>query len=378
MTGPQTAADKEALFLFSSNMRPLYEQDTLNVLAAPSGLTCRFRYRRKYLSEELAERWGDGLQGLTCIAHFSLQQPLQYHDAVVFPIRSGIVTHATKEAGDVYLLEFAVARAISLERPSLPPTADSDAKARAYRGHVDDYRQFLLRRGVKVPYEAWASLGPDILDLGLSKDASVDVDGDEGVLFETTTQYLAGTSSYQNAVFYRVLGLERRDGGNSTGIPFVPGIGYRLQPSRAYHLVILHSQPHEEVTSVRAFTVTTDDAIGQIVGPHGFEVGSRYDVMSVPMIAAELPEARAREGVLEIAPDGQFQGPALTIPLRLEPERVKTTGAVVASIGGLILVGFTSLLASISLPLAVATLICGAIITTVIPLVMTGRTPWAG
>ena len=102
---------------------PLFEQDNLNVLAAFDGLTYRLRYRRKYLSDELAERWGQSLQGLTCVAHFSLQQPLQYHDAVIFPIRSGTVTHATKEAGDVYLLEFTVDGAVSLERPGLPPTA---------------------------------------------------------------------------------------------------------------------------------------------------------------------------------------------------------------------------------------------------------------
>jgi hypothetical protein len=152
--------DARALYLFSSNIRPLCEQDVLNVLAAPAGLTYRFRYRKGYLSPELSDAWdSETLMDRTCIIHFSLQQPNQYHDAVLFPLRLGSVTRVTKEAGDIYLIEFTVGRAVSLKQPDTPRTPDPAATARAYRQRVDDYRGYLTDRHVPVPYEASASLG---------------------------------------------------------------------------------------------------------------------------------------------------------------------------------------------------------------------------
>ena len=364
--------DARALFLFSSNIRPLYEQDNLNVLAAPTGLPYRFRYHEEHLSPGLAKAW-DSLKGRTCITHFSLQQPRQYHDAVIFPLRTGTVTRATREAGGVFLLEFSVGGAVSLKEPAPSNTNSSASRSQAYRDCVDQYRAYLTSHDVKLPYEAWASLGPDIM---LDDAAPVDVRADEGATFERSTRYLAGTSSYQNAVFYRLLRLERRDGDKSREIPFTPGVGYRLVASKAYHLVFLQCQPHE-VSSARTFSASVDESIGRVVGLQGFEVASRYDVTSVPIITAELSEARPREGVLEIAPEGGFQGPVLTVPLRVEPEALKTTGAVVASIAGLVLVGLASLLSSLSWPAAVGSLALGTFLATLVPLAMTGRTPWS-
>jgi hypothetical protein len=283
------------------------------------------------------------------------------------------VTRATREAGDVFLLEFSVGGAVSLKEPAPPTVNDPASGARAYKDRVDQYRDYLTGHDVKLPYEAWASLGPDITQ---DDAAPVDVRADEGVMFERSTRYLAGTSSYQNAVFYRLLRLERRDSDKSREVPFTPNVGYRLVTSKAYHLVFLQCQPHD-VTSARTFSATVDETIGRVVGLQGFEVASRYDVTSVPIIAAELSEARAREGVLEIAPEGAFQGPILTVPLRVEPEALKTTGAVMASIVGLVLVGLASLLSSLSWPAAVGSLALGTVLATLVPLAMTGRTPWS-
>jgi hypothetical protein len=367
--------DARALYLFSSNIRPLYEQDVLNVLAAPAGLSYRFRYRKGYLSPELAEAWdNETLKDRTCIIHFSLQQPNQYHDAVLFPVRLGSVTRATREAGDIYLVEFTVDRSVSLVRPDVPPTSDSAATARAYRRRVDDYRDFLTQRKVLFPYDASASFGPNIAE---DASAPIEVGAGEGFLFQRSTEFLAGTSSYQNAKFFRILRLERRDGMTPTEVTFTPGTGYRLTSSRAYQLVVLHSQPRD-VTSRSAFAVSADQNIAHVVGRQGFEMASKYDVASIPMIAADLPGANAREGVLEIAPEHGVQGPILTLPLRLEPEALKTTGAVGASMVGLFLVGLTGIVSSTQPQVAIGALIAGTALATLVPLVMTGRTPWSG
>jgi len=367
--------DARALYLFSSNIRPLYEQDVLNVLAAPAGLTYRFRYRKGYLSPELRDAWdNETLRGRACIVHFSLQQPNQYHDAVLFPVRLGSVTRVTKEAGDIYLIEFTVDRSICLRQPDVPPTPDPAATAQAYRQRVDEYRAYLNDRQVPVPYEASASLGPNVSS---DTSAPVDVGEGEGHLFQRTTEFLAGTASYQNAKFYRILRLERREGTTPPEVPFTPGVGYRVTSGKGYQVVVLHSQPRD-ITSRSAFVIAADQNVAHVVGRQGFEMASKYDVASIPMIATELTGAGAREGVLEISPEPGVQGPSVTLPIRLEPEALKTTGAVGMSMLGLVLIGLTGIVATTQPQLAFAALIGGTALATLVPLIMTGRTPWSG
>ena len=142
---------KQTVYLFSSNVRPLYEQDVLNVLGAPVGLHYRFRYGRKRISDDLATAWGDAIVGRTCVIHFSLQQPNEYQDAVFFPLRLGTVVSVEREAGDIHLLEFALGRAIGLREPQAVPLGPSEAPVTAYVAEVKAYRRFLEEQRVPFP-----------------------------------------------------------------------------------------------------------------------------------------------------------------------------------------------------------------------------------
>src|SRR5436190_1213062 len=119
-------APTTAVYLFSSNIRPPYEQDVLNVLAAPPGLTYRFRYRREWVADGLAAAWSK-LAGSRCIIHFSLQQPHQYQDAVFFPLRLGTVLRTYQEARDIFLIEFSIEASVSLREPEPPSPVDAAA-----------------------------------------------------------------------------------------------------------------------------------------------------------------------------------------------------------------------------------------------------------
>jgi hypothetical protein len=227
---------------------------------------------------------------------------------------------------------------------------------------------------VPVPYEASASLGPDFISDG---SGPVDIAGGEGPLFQRTTEFLAGTSSFQGAKFYRVLRLEQSKESGPKEVEFASGVGYRLRSGKAYQLVILHSQPRE-VTSRATFDLSADASTARVVGRQGFEMASRYDVASIPILAADLPGATTREGILQISPASGIQGPVLTLPLRLEPETLKTTGALVASVLGLVLIGLTGIVSTGQPLLAFGALIGGTALATIVPLFMTGRTPWSG
>ena len=74
-----TQPGAKVLYHFSSNLRPRYTQDILNVLAAPSGIVYTSRYVRRVVPDTLASAWEDGLIGKTVLIHFSLEQPARYH-----------------------------------------------------------------------------------------------------------------------------------------------------------------------------------------------------------------------------------------------------------------------------------------------------------
>src|SRR5437870_2326771 len=95
---------KSVLFLFSSNTTPTYEQDVLNVLAAPEGALYHFRYRQAWLNTLALEKWGQ-LDGTKVIVNFSLQQQAEFHDPALLPVRSGAVK-STEIVGEFYLVQF--------------------------------------------------------------------------------------------------------------------------------------------------------------------------------------------------------------------------------------------------------------------------------
>ena len=109
------------LYLFSSNIRPLYEQDVIDLLAAPAGSIYRFRYELKYLGSDvpdglagipgdasLPDLWeANQLVNVNVIALYSIQQPESYHRAAFIPIRSGTVRE-TGADGAIHWIDFEV------------------------------------------------------------------------------------------------------------------------------------------------------------------------------------------------------------------------------------------------------------------------------
>lgn len=336
----------EIVYLFSSNIRPLYEQDILDVLAAPTGTLYSFRYEADYVTEDLAKAWGtDRLVDTSVLVHFSLQQVRKYHRAVFVPVRRGIVTQTTK-VGDFLVIEFEVGEYVSLLEPGLDERGRPD-----YAERVLGYADRLESQGVPCPYDASASLAPDVVgDL-------IAIDDDNDVrTFARTARFLQGTDSFASARFLRFLSLREPRGED---VEPEDGV-FALRGGHTYELRVFHSQP-ADVVRRESFRISADEEIVRIVGDDRFEIASRYDVVSVAVHAIRPSTAEAVETVLVVRPDEGVQGPALRLRIRVTLPAGRTAGAIAATSLGLVLVGLPGLL-SVADPLKVAFLGVGTLV----------------
>jgi|SRR5215207_197387 len=87
-----------------------------------------------------------------------------------------------------------------------------------------------------------------------------------------------------------------------------------------------------------------DDAIIRVIGRSGFDIGSRYDRIAIPMHAVQSERYEARETVLVIDPTDPVKGPQLRLQLRVDPPSKKLLAGSLASTAALGAIGFAALL----------------------------------
>jgi hypothetical protein len=244
-----------SLILFSSNIRPRYEQDILDVVAAPRGHVFRFRYETKYVPDHLVQQWS-GVATREVLVVYSIQQPAQYHDPAYVPIRLGEVVRTSRD-GSMLTIEFALAD----YRPLRKPEAESE------RG--DGVRAF-----TKSLCDRLASVGHPGAENGKRMSVSEGVlptellppPSDPAADFETLVEYLAGTIAFAGSYFWRVVAI--REEGGTTDLPCKDG-RFELDAGRTYRLVVAHRQ-HRSISTSVSVTVTTDPAIIEFTGEPTF------------------------------------------------------------------------------------------------------------
>lgn len=326
--------ESKLLYLFSSNMRPLYVQDILDVLAAPSGVVYRFRYERRYLNKSAREPWEKNqLVDKNVLIHFTLQQEARYHEPVLFPIRRGTVVRTSKE-GTAYFVEFRLGRLVSAPQwPTLTDTTDDQGTPQERQGYEippREYAAHLQKMGIDLPYEFPASLGPDVT----SGSSVLDDASDEELLFERTAEYLTRTESFRQAWFVRCLRIVPQGGPPDRSVPFNEQAGaFDLDGGRAYEIHVSQRQPRE-VRQPERFKVEADQEIVRIVGVNYFEVASRYDRIPISINAIEPPAGVTREAVVVVSPTSEItQGPRIRIPIRVRPSVGESAVGVVTTLG---------------------------------------------
>lgn len=325
------ATDSRLLYLYSSNIRPLYEQDILDLLAAPSGQAYQFRYLRNDLPAEVNSQW-NYLAGTTVLVHFAIQQEAEYHDPAFIPVRLGKVTR-TERFGDVSIVHFCLSDYVSLRAPT-------DRKSRSRGKVVREYSSWLTGHDVPAPYSHWVGFGPDPRR---DSTAPFHAPDDPMKVFDSTAAYLAKTSSFRTARFYRVVCLYSLDSTDSELDALDPMDGvFELAGGRSYGLRIAHMQP-SEVSSRESFRVVTDGEILHPIGSGGFEISSRYDVLTVPLHAAEPPTSDPRASVVTIEPEPGIVAGRVQLRIRVVQPGNRTLLAVGGSTMAALLLGFPGL-----------------------------------
>jgi hypothetical protein len=299
------------LYLFSSDQSPLYAQDILNVLAAPAKQRYTFRYADRYLDDGLADAWHQ-LQDTPILVIFSMQQRAQYMAPAFIPIRAGRVVRTSVE-GESHFVDFELGGYASLAEPE-----KRDGKEQ-FSERVHTFADAL--RGVtRTPYEVSASLGEPLLDDAL------DADPDQTVLFGRIGRYLANANAFRNAHFLRVLGIKptgRPDGKRLTVTSDDPT--YKLRAGTTYDLELFHARPSAP-SRPEPFTVDVDGVTLRTIGRAGFDVSSRYDLVTLRLVATDAGGLDDRDTVVDIAPGPGVQGPNVALPVRVQARRRRAFG----------------------------------------------------
>jgi hypothetical protein len=306
---PAAKPSEQLLFLFSSNIRPLYEQDILDVLAAPSGVPYRFRYDGAYVSAAAKDNWTRPHE-TDVLVLFSLQQEAEYQRAVFFPIRAGRVS-AVRQVGNYFFVEFLIGQYVSL-----PPAPQHERRPNRFDwakpvGAFTDY----LEKTVDTPYKSWASLGLNILR---PSSEFIDVSATGAVLFDRTTQYLCHTDSFKDARFFRFFSLTA-EGAQDRPIPVDPATKmFHLTAGSTYILRLFHSQP-TDVRQPYRFIMHVDGESLKVIGREWFDISSRYDIVEIPIRALYPRNDAIRDTVFIISPSENIKGAGLRLSFKINP-----------------------------------------------------------
>lgn len=346
------------LYLFASNLRPRYEQDIRDMLAAPSGMLWHLRYLRQYVSPAAQADWGT-LQGQSALIHFSLQQAAQYHEPAFLPVRVAHV-HSTSVEGNFWFVQFTLEEYISLPEP----TGSRSSWVRAYG-------QYLAEKSIDRPYSYWVSVGSDILH---DESAPLDARSDATSLFERTATYLHATSSFEATCFARFLRMmTRTDQGSSEDISFdATTQSFHLRAGQTYDLQLLYAQP-SELTKGTHYGIDVDSAVIYVVGRSEFEIASRYDRLIIRLHATVSEAHEVREALLTIEPKAQVAGPILRLPVKVRPSRGRALATTSGTVLALVALGSPAFISNSYLALKIVLLMAGALTTALLRLFGIGR-----
>lgn len=319
------------LCLFSSNIRPQYEQDIIDVAAAPEGHIFRFRYETKYVADIIRDEWeSNELIDRTVLVVYSIQQPQGYHPPAFVPIRTGRVVR-TRRDGSVFYIDFRLDHYAPLRLPT-------DQETRG--GLVVGFTQALtdaLAGSPASPGNRYSASPGEIPEGWLSTD-------DASTAFEHLVTYLAGTVSLSSYLFWRVSGI-RELGGDE--VPADDEGRFRLYSNRSYEVSIVHHQPDTNVQpfgmTPGTFDLATDDSLVEVIGEKVFEIASRYDAIAIRL---RVPASEMKETILTIRPTRGTRGPRADLRLLVGPGNGRRLAAGGIAATAVVLVAIPGLMSS--------------------------------
>lgn len=311
------------LCLFSSNIRPQYEQDVVDLAAAPTGHIFRFRYEARYIDDAIEGGWeANDLVGTDVLLIYSIQQPQNYHPPAFLPVRKGKVVRSSRD-GSVFFIDFK----LSDYAPLRPPIED-ETRGEVVIAFTEALAAALPGSPGAEPGKRYSAASGD-LPAGFLTAAA-----DPSTAFERLTSYLAGTVSFAAHLFWRV--SEVRELGKDAVAADGQG-RFRLYSNRTYELTVVHYQPDVSVRpfgmTTGRFDIDTDTSLVEIIGDKTIQVASRYD--AVP-IRVRIPSSNdVKETILTIRPSADTKGPGADVRLFVGPgdgKRIAGGGAAATAV----------------------------------------------
>lgn len=286
------------MHLFTSNIRPVYEHDVVDVLAAPTGMVIRFRYSHDYVSPSLHEAWkNNDLAKRMVQVHFSLQQEARYHDAAFIPLRQGKVVTSGVE-GSAFVIQFSVDDYLCLKQPG---STDFGQPVRAFTDGL------VALLGDEHPDGGCSAASGPLGNTLLSKAPN------QAEAFERAVSYLRRTRSFHDYVFARLDKLVR----TKTGSPVKMQDGmFKLTAGESFEAVVVHYQG-AELKGVSSLQLTTDEELLRVVGSNEVRIASRYDAVPIRLFAPARDDIQ--HTTIAIAPTEGLRGPTLQIPVQVAP-----------------------------------------------------------
>jgi hypothetical protein len=293
------------LVLFSSNIRPQYEQDVIDVLAAPKGQIFRFRYSERIVDDSIREKWAQNNlkdEDSELLVVYSIQQPERYHKPAYIPVRRANILR-TERQGSIYVVQFELGA-----YASLPLGRDFGAEVQAYTSALDS----------KLNGSPAADDEPKRFSAALGTASDIvpnNLQGDQRC-FEATTEYLRRTVSFSSTYFWRVSSIEGPTAGKVV-LANPPGV-WRLISERSYEVRVTQFQS-QAMAGIGSFDVDTDTSLLQVVGDTSFSIASKYDEIPIYLRVPLLSDTR--DTMLTIRPRQGTSGPSANIRFRVGPQR---------------------------------------------------------
>ena len=331
------SGDTRWVYLFSSNIRELYLKDIFEVLAAPMGAHCRFRYEFKYVSGDLRDTWRrNGFVGRTGLVLFSMQHPEGFHTPVFLPIRQ-IRIEETLAEGKLYVVRFSVMEYLTLKDPhasELRVTGVKEGRLRAERtrNYTEKIQKDLGAEG-NPDSGVSAALGPAPVDL---LSASTDTASD----FTRVVSFLTPMLSPRSAVFWRISGISAGD--RSREVKLDRDGSLPLWAGEAYRIEIAHFSVTAPGQGWRV-SVSAPECV-PCVGQAEIRIKSRYDLTPTRFFAKARDSSIETQIVFETIADDI--GPTVRLPVRVRPPFAQSLSSVLLAAGGAMALAFPGILAS--------------------------------
>lgn len=332
---------QELLYLYSSNLQPLYVRNVLTFLASPTGLRHTLRYDETWVDSDTRAPWAaNELVKKEALLHFSLQHQDQYAPPAFIPVRKARVVQSERK-GSIYFVTVAVTDDVALRLPPDPSELPEWRKRHPESVVIDEYRDRLEELGAPVPYPVSAGL-LSRTNLLSSLQSVISTDLDPPSALQRNARYLSRVEALSSASFVRLLQI--RDVSSGSPVTLKDEMDpsrrpvYELDAGSAYELEFFNYHP-QPVTRPSRFTITPSSDAVRAVGWSGFEVASRYDRPSVTLRTSKPLGGSTVEAVLAIRPDEDLGGASLDVPLAVRTRRRRLAAEVVASSAVLILLG---------------------------------------